>query len=173
MYHTKAQTINLPNETFEFIKVEEKDHVLIITLNRPEKKNAFNQTLLNEFAFAMAYAHFEPAVWVVVIAANGTVFSAGADLKSFGGAAENETVSTILSPSEQVVIGPLMNGLHKPCIARIEAPVYAGGAFGSLRLHPCSGNPKRLFQFTGSETRHLAHAGNAELDRDNAQTPSS
>ena len=101
--------------------------MLNITLNRPEKKNAFNATLLNEFAFAMAYAHFNNAIWAVIIDAEGTVFSAGADLKSFAGGDDNDSVSTIPKPSGQIVIGNLMNGLHKPCIAKIEAPVFAGG----------------------------------------------
>jgi enoyl-CoA hydratase/carnithine racemase len=48
--------------------VEQNGHVLTITLNRPEKKNAMNPVLFREIAYALHYAHFNHEVWVVVSA---------------------------------------------------------------------------------------------------------
>lgn len=114
------------SQTFAYLEVVETAHLLTITLNRPEKKNAMNPTLVNELAYALSYAHHQADIWGVVLAANGNVFCAGADLKAFMGGDDPKN-STIPKPSEQVIIGDLFRHLHKPCIARVHAPVYAGG----------------------------------------------
>lgn len=125
--YTKEQISTLHNETFTYLLVEEKDHVLNLTLNRPEKKNAMNPVFMNEIVYALNYAHYTPEVWMVVFRANGDVFTAGADLKAFAGAPQNEVDSTIPQPESMVVIGDAFNHLHKPCIAKVHANVYAGG----------------------------------------------
>jgi enoyl-CoA hydratase/carnithine racemase len=125
MLYTANQTTDLLNRPLRYLLVEQTDHVLTLTLNRPEKKNALNPTLLNELAFGLAYAHFTADVWVVVLAAEGDTFCAGMDLKALtNSTTEPETVPP---PSGPVRLGELMAGLHKPCIARVQGPVYAGG----------------------------------------------
>lgn len=125
MLYSLDQVQFLPQTTFRYLLLSEADHVLTIRLNRPDKKNALNSTLLNELAFSLAYAHYTPAVWVVVLAAEGTVFCAGMDLKSLAnGSQENATVP---EPSGPVRLGELMAGFHKPCIGRVQGPVLAGG----------------------------------------------
>ena len=126
MLYTSQQTAEIQQHFFAFLKVEEQNHVLTLTLNRPEKKNALNPTLLHELAFGLSYAHHNPAIWVVVIKATGDVWCAGMDLKAMSGQSQTDT-STIPNPLEAVVLGDLFAGLHKPCIAQVHAPVYAGG----------------------------------------------
>lgn len=126
MNYTKEQTQSLKSQTFAHLLVEEKAHILTITLNRPEKKNAINPVLAKEIAYALSYAHHSSDVWVIILAANGDVFCAGGDLKAFLGQGE-ETDSTIPEPTGEVILGDLFNGLHKPCIAKVKASVYAGG----------------------------------------------
>lgn len=126
MLFTIEQLQNIKNYRFAHLLVEEKGHVLTLTLNRPEKKNALNETLLRELAFALSYAQNMRQVWVVVIAAKGDVFCAGADLKAISGESQ-QSDSTVPEPAREVVIGNVFNALHKPCIARVHAPVYAGG----------------------------------------------
>jgi len=125
MLYTADQIAQLPASGFRYLFVSSNDHVLTITLNRPEKKNALSPPMLAELAFALAYAHYTPDVWLVVLAATGNVFCAGMDLKSL---AEGSTeAATVPDPSGPVRLGELMAGLHKPCIARVQGPVYAGG----------------------------------------------
>ena len=125
MLYTAEQTAQLPAEGFRYLLTEQYDHVLTITLNRPEKKNALNPPMLAEIAFVLAYAHFTADVWLVVLTANGDVFCAGMDLKSLSeGDAEPLSVT---EPAGPVRLGELMAKLHKPCIARVQGPVYAGG----------------------------------------------
>ena len=126
MLYTSEQLAELKNQTFAHLLVEEKNHLLTVILNRPEKKNALNPVLFNELAYALTYAHYNRETWGVVIAANGDVFCAGADLKAFSGVTEKAT-STVPQANGEVVIGNVFNALHKPCIAKVHAPVYAGG----------------------------------------------
>ncbi|HLP19359.1 MAG TPA: enoyl-CoA hydratase-related protein [Chitinophagales bacterium] len=126
MLYTSDQLHEFKNQTFAHLLIEEKDHLLTLTLNRPEKKNALNPVLFNELAYALTYAAQNRDTWAVVIAAAGDVFCAGADLKAFAGATE-ETTSTVPQATKEVVIGDIFNALHKPCIAKVHAPVYAGG----------------------------------------------
>jgi enoyl-CoA hydratase/carnithine racemase len=126
MLYTESQTQHFSRHQFAYLLVEESGHVLTITLNRPDKKNAMNAGLMNELAFALSYAHFQPNVRVVVLAAIGTIFCAGADLKAFAGEVQ-ASHSSIPEPPEPVRLGDVFAGLYKPCIARIHASVYAGG----------------------------------------------
>ena len=126
MYYTKDQTATIHDQTFHYLKVEEADHVLTITLNREAKKNALTPIMVQELAFAMRYASCHTNIWTVVIKAKGDVFCAGADLKAFMGATEEHT-STIPAAEGEILIGELFNKLHRPCIVVVEGDVYAGG----------------------------------------------
>ncbi len=125
MAYTAEQTRQLPTDGFRYLLTFLDDHVLTITLNRPEKKNALNPPMLAELAFALAFAQHETDVWIVVLAAAGDTFCAGMDLKSL---AEGEVEgASVPQPAEPVRLGELMGELGKPCIARVQGPVYAGG----------------------------------------------
>jgi len=126
MLYTESQTQNFSGHQFAYLLVKESGHVLTITLNRPEKKNAMNAVLMHELAFALSYAHYCSDIRVVVLAANGTIFCAGADLKAFAGEVQSSH-SSIPEPPEPVRLGDVFSDLHKPCIARVHASVYAGG----------------------------------------------
>ena len=126
--YTKEQVASIKDHTFAFLELEEDDHVLTITLDRAEKKNALHPQMVNELAYAFHYAHFTSDVWMVVIQAKGDVFCAGADLKAMAGFIE-ENNSTIPQPDGEVLIGELFNKLFKPKIAKVTGDVYAGGFF--------------------------------------------
>ena len=132
MYYTADQTTDLLTRSLRYLRVDQTDHVLTLTLNRPEKKNALNPPLLAELAFALSYARHTADVWVVVLAAVGDVFCAGMDLKALSsGISEPLNSATagqaVPEPAGPVRIGELLADLHKPCIAQIEGLVYAGG----------------------------------------------
>ena len=127
MLYTAAQTAQLPAGGFRYLLVSLNDHILTITLDRPAKKNALHPPMLTELAFALAYAHHTPDVWLMVLAATGDVFCAGMDLKALSDSEGEKEVSTVPEPSGPVRLGELMAGLCKPCIARVQGPVYAGG----------------------------------------------
>jgi enoyl-CoA hydratase/carnithine racemase len=125
MLYSPEQVAQLPTEGFQYLFTSLDEHVLTITLNRPQKKNALHPPMLAELAFALAYAHYTPDIWLVVLAATGDTFCAGMDLKSLS--TEDTEDFTVPEPAGPVRLGELLAGLHKPCIARVQGPVYAGG----------------------------------------------
>lgn len=127
MIYTQEQVSNFKEQTFQYIIVEENNHVLTITLNRPEKRNAFHMPLTCELAYALAYAHYKNGIWAVILKANGPTFCAGADLKAFAGDNTTEKEITIPLPPEPIKLGDEFNGVYKPVIAQVHADVYAGG----------------------------------------------
>ena len=66
----------------------DEDGVLLVTLNRPEKKNAFHDPQWDGLRDALADAREDPRVAVVVVTGAGDDFSAGQDLTAFGRPAE-------------------------------------------------------------------------------------
>jgi enoyl-CoA hydratase/carnithine racemase len=127
MIYPKESIKPLSEHHFAFLTVEEKDHVLYVTLNRPQKKNAMNPTMMQEIAYAYSYAKYTSSVWAVVLKGNGDIFCAGADLKAFTGQATETGDSTIPSSNGEILLGEIFNKVYKPCIAVVEAPVFAGG----------------------------------------------
>jgi enoyl-CoA hydratase/carnithine racemase len=110
---------------YKLIQVSEENHRLIITLNRPEKRNAFTPNMIDEIAFALRESAENQAIWAVIFKANGSVFSAGMDLKIF----KNPDLETQNPdfPRIDISLGQLVSEIKKPTVAIINAPVYAGG----------------------------------------------
>lgn len=110
---------------YNYINVIKDDFKLIITLNRPDKRNAFTPTMVNEIYYAFNEANMDKDVKLVIIKANGTVFCAGMDLKTF----ENPTLDNF-NPAiinKDISLGEVFDSLHKPSIALVEGNVIAGG----------------------------------------------
>lgn len=126
--YTAAAVANIFDQTFAYIMVKADNHVLTITLNRAEKKNALHPKMVDEIAYALQYAHFDKSIWMIVFAAKGQIFCAGGDLKAMAGFIEPNN-STIPKPDNPILIGELFNKVHKPMIAKVTGDVYAGGFF--------------------------------------------
>ena len=77
--------LSLEGLVFEATEIKIDGHILSITLNRPEKRNAINTVMGNEIAYALSYALQERNIRVVIIQAKGEVFCAGGDLASMSG----------------------------------------------------------------------------------------
>jgi enoyl-CoA hydratase/carnithine racemase len=103
--------------------VEQQDHVLIVTMNRPQARNAFSGAMLAIMREAWDRVDQDPDIRVCVLTGAGGAFCAGADLKDM--AASHPT----LAGTDLSVIEPLLKGrrLTKPLIAAVEGPAIAGG----------------------------------------------
>lgn len=127
-YFSNSDINQFHQQTFAFLLVEEKDHVLTITLNREKRRNALHPQMVNELAYACQYAHSNKDIWMMLIQAKGRVFCAGADLKAMAGIIEPHN-STVPQAKGDILIGDLFNKIFKPTIAKITGDVYAGGFF--------------------------------------------
>jgi enoyl-CoA hydratase len=102
------------------VRTDRRDDVLVITLNRPEVRNAFNRQQATELARAVRHLDSDPTLRAGVITGEGGSFSAGTDLKA-------------LSAGESVVVSP--GGYYgmverppaTPVIAAIEGFALGGG----------------------------------------------
>ncbi len=116
----------LAEHIFETVTAELADHVLTVTLNRPERKNAINQVMIDELCFLFGLASSERDVRVLVLAAAGDTFCAGGDLKALSGEGAGERRSSVPEGASSDEMTLKLYHLGKPCIAKIEGPVYAG-----------------------------------------------
>ena len=110
---------------FETTLIEDSGHVLSITLNRPEKKNAINDVMSNEIIYALNYAKQSDHIRVIKIQANGDVFCAGGDLKNMW-SKEDETASTVPKLGDVEDISLMIRNLNKPVVCKIQGDVLAG-----------------------------------------------
>ncbi|WP_394991896.1 enoyl-CoA hydratase/isomerase family protein [Emticicia sp.] len=127
MFFLNSDTEKYPKVEFQLIKTKQEGKLFTITLNRPEKRNAFTPTMVHEVAFALAYAHFNKEIWCVLVEAAGTVFCAGMDLNVFQNPELDIKNITLPAPLSQITIGDAFKYLEKPCIAKVEGNVVAGG----------------------------------------------
>jgi enoyl-CoA hydratase/carnithine racemase len=67
------------------ITVEKRDHVGLITLDRPKALNALNSTLMRELGRALAEFDADDEVGAIVLTGNEKAFAAGADIKEMQG----------------------------------------------------------------------------------------
>ncbi len=78
--------------TYEEIIYEKEDHLAIITLNRPEKYNAFTSQMLSEWEHALITANEDDDVWVIMLTGAGKAFCSGGDVSHLSSTAgEKET----------------------------------------------------------------------------------
>ena len=115
-----SKKLSIENLTFQATKIDISNHILTITLNRPEKKNALNNVMMNEINYALAYAKQERSIRVVIIAAEGDVFCAGADLNR----KQEESNVPRLEGSDDISLS--IRHLYKPVICKIQGSVHAG-----------------------------------------------
>ncbi|MCM2290325.1 MAG: enoyl-CoA hydratase/isomerase family protein [Sulfuritalea sp.] len=101
--------------------------VAIITLNRPERHNAFDDALIAELSDAIDRMAADPAVRVLVISSTGKSFCAGADLNWMKRAAGYSSEENLRDA--RALAGMLRRLAHcpKPTVARIQGPAYGGG----------------------------------------------
>ena len=112
--------LSLDGLIFKATEIDIKNNIMNITLNRPEKKNALNNVMMNEINYALAYAKQEREIRVIVIDAEGDIFCAGADLRL---AKEESNVPKIEGADD---ISFSLRRLHKPVICKIQGSVLAG-----------------------------------------------
>jgi 2-(1,2-epoxy-1,2-dihydrophenyl)acetyl-CoA isomerase len=119
--------------SYENILVSESDGIMTITLDRPEKLNAFIGHMRRDLAEALEHAGSERAVRVVIITGAGRAFCAGGDAEFMFQLMErrdSEEFARILGAGRRVVLA--IRQMPKPLIAAING--VAAGAGCNLAL---------------------------------------
>lgn len=118
----------LPIST-EHCIVERDGHVVIVTMNRPEARNALSSSMLVGLADAWAYMSGTPEVRVGILTGAGGTFCAGADLKAMGRQPSDPRVQERMARIPNFHWkGLLREGRPaKPLICAIEGYAVAGG----------------------------------------------
>lgn len=111
----------------ESVLLEVDRGVGIVTLNRPERHNAFDDVLIGELTAALNEMRADDRVRAVVLSSTGKSFCAGADLGWMKRAA---SYTPDESYADAMNLAGLLRTLHdmpKPTIARVQGPAYGGG----------------------------------------------
>jgi methylglutaconyl-CoA hydratase len=111
----------------ESLAIERQGPVGLVTMNRPDKHNAFDDVLIRELTEALRSMEAEDGIRVIVLSAAGRSFSAGADLNWMRRMAD---FSKDENQRDAMGLGALMRTLaflRKPTIARVQGAAYGGG----------------------------------------------
>lgn len=109
------------------IELQYDNHVVTVSLNRPEVRNAFNETSIAEIAWAFRELSNDADVRAIVLAARGPAFCAGADLnwmEKMAGYSDAENRADALQLAE------MLRAIYlcpKPVVAKVQGDCYAGG----------------------------------------------
>ena len=139
------------------ILVAKKDHVLAITLNRPESSNAYSEDMVKSFVAALKNADEDKDVRVVVITGAGKNFCAGGDVKAmkdktgmFSGES-NELRENYMDGIQQ--IPKTIMEMRKPIIAMVNGAAVGAGcdlaAMCDLRVASTSASFAETFAKVG------------------------
>src|SRR5689334_5892786 len=116
-----------PSEHRPHALVEQVSHTLIVTMNRPEKRNALTGEMLEIMSEAWDRVNEDDDIRVCILTGAGGAFCAGADLSAMSKNSPSDRFED--GSYDPARIKGLLKGfrLTKPLIAAVEGPAIAGG----------------------------------------------
>jgi enoyl-CoA hydratase/carnithine racemase len=108
------------------LRIERKGAIRILTLNRPEKRNALDTALSRALLEALRAADGDEAVRCVVLTGAGPAFCAGADLAELKGLREPQAAETRAELTMQLHLA--FSKMVTPVVTAINGPAMGGGA---------------------------------------------
>lgn len=109
--------------SYETIKTEERDGIYIITLNRPEAKNAMNSLMWQELCWAFDHLEETDSLRCCIITNVGDCFCAGGDLKEMAAGTHHAPKGY----EKSGFCGMTKRYISKPLIAACRGRVFGGG----------------------------------------------
>ncbi|MBM3676556.1 MAG: enoyl-CoA hydratase/isomerase family protein [Actinobacteria bacterium] len=111
---------------YETIRVERRDRVAVLWMNRPEKRNAMSPTFFRELPAVLDELDEDAGVGAVVLTGAGDAFSAGGDISGFG-----ELTDLAAYRRQLRLVEDAFHALEQaalPVIAAVNGVAYGGGA---------------------------------------------
>jgi enoyl-CoA hydratase/carnithine racemase len=143
------------SSSFSEIKVTVENHLLWITLNRPDFSNAFSIQMMDELLPVLKKANFDDQIRVIIIQGEGKAFCAGGDVKDmenkagmFAGEA-NELRENYMQGIQQIPL--TMHSLQKPVIALVNGAAIGAGCDFACMCDIRIGTPQAKFAETFSK----------------------
>jgi methylglutaconyl-CoA hydratase len=115
-------------EKNEYVRYAVLNRVAWITIDRPEKRNALNFTMVSELLEAFKTAELDQEVKVCVLKANGKAFCAGADLEYLKRLQAYDFDQNLQDSSHLKSLFEWIYKMGKPVIAMVQGHAIAGGA---------------------------------------------
>ena len=113
--------------TEEHLIIQKLNAVAIVTLNRPEVRNALSGELIEDLTLTFEELESDPEVRAVVLAGAGSAFCAGADLNWMKASAEASYDENLAEARGLAKMLRTLDSLSKPTVARVHGPAYAAG----------------------------------------------
>lgn len=117
----------MDHENFERILYAADGGLAVVTLNRPEKRNALDERTVEELKTAVARAGSDDAVRAVLLTAAGSDFCSGADLSALQKIAEGTVLENRDDARSMMDLFLAMRRLPKPIVAAVRGRALAGG----------------------------------------------
>lgn len=109
------------------IVVEQQDEVLVVTLNRPEKLNAWTPTMSSELVEAFRWANDERSVGAIVVQGSGRGFCAGADIEAAFGSHLDSDAPPAPAPDRATADWVRLCRQSKPLVAAVHGACVGVG----------------------------------------------
>jgi len=109
------------------LEIECETGIATIWMNRPDRHNAFDETLIAELTAACAMVDADDSIRVVVLAGRGKSFSAGADLNWMKRAAGYTVEQNLDDARKLATMLRTLAELRKPTVARVHGAALGGG----------------------------------------------
>ena len=130
---------------FTTLQIERRGGVATVWMNRPDKHNAFNETLIAELDAAFAQLDADAAVRAVVLAGRGKSFSAGADLRWMKAQGEASEAANVADARRLADMLARLATLGKPTLARVHGAALGGGMGLAAACDICVASARAVF----------------------------
>ena len=112
---------------YQTLEIHREGYLATVMLNRPEVRNAFNETTIAELTQVFGVLGEDEGIRVIVLAAHGLAFCAGADLNWMKKMADYSHAENLADAGQLATMLQTIYICPKPVIAKVQGDCYAGG----------------------------------------------
>lgn len=112
---------------YQHLEIVSNGRAATVYLNRPEVRNAFNEIMISEITRAFTELGAAKEMQVIVLAAKGKAFCAGADLSWMKKMAAYSHAENVEDAGQLAAMLKTIHDCPKPVIAQVQGDCYAGG----------------------------------------------